>query len=187
VTFQDGVSPTAGYAGTRDTYIWDTNPNTDNSTVASLVADKAVGLETDQRKILLKFDISTIPATAKVVSATVEIYINTEGQGVAFYPILTQNWVETSTYNSVTGGINDDGTEASATADCIVGQNLDTVTGTVRCNVNVATVQSWVNGSQPNYGWLIENTDLAGGDGVQIDSREGATTSRRPKLIVKYN
>lgn len=186
-TFQDGVSPTAGYAGTRDTFIWDTNPTQDNSIVASLVADKAVGVETDQRKILLKFDISSIPATAKVVSATLELYINTEGQGIALYPILTQNWTEASTYNSVTGGINDDGTEASATAGCIVGQNLDGVTGTIRCNLNPANVQAWVNGSQANYGWLIENTDITGGDGVQIDSREGVTASRRPKLIIKVN
>lgn len=185
ISFQDGVLPTAGYAGTLDTYIWDTNPTTNNGTATSMIADKAAGVETDQRKALLKFDISSIPSTAKVISARLDLYINTEGQGFALYPILTQNWNESSTYNSLSGGIDNDGTEASATSDCTIYTNIDTYVGSIRCNLNLSTVQNWINGTVNNYGWLIESIDNAG-DGLQFDTRQGATASRRPKLTIQY-
>ncbi len=36
-----------------------------------------------------------------------------------------------------------------------------------------------------NYGWLGINLDPAG-DGVQFDSRQSATPTRRPELTVSY-
>ena len=182
-TFQDGVSPTAGYAGTLDTYIWDTNANTAYGTEATFVVDTAVGVESDQRKGLLKFDISTIPTTSVVVGAVLELYISVEGQGFKFHKMLVP-WTEASTYNSLTGGVNNDGTDAAVAEDCRNGLNLDTVTGTVRNNMLIATVQSWVTTPATNYGWLIEQISSATGDGIQFDSREGATASRHPKLII---
>jgi hypothetical protein len=186
ITFQEGVSPTGAYAGTLDTYIWDTNPTTDNGAGTSMVVDTAIGVETDQRKALLKFDISAIPTTAKVVSATLELYINTEGQGWKFHKMLV-TWGESSTYNSLTAGIDNDGTDAATAADCINGINLDTLTGTTRNNMLVDTVQAWVSNPSSNFGWVIEQIDSSTGDGVQFDTSEGATASRRPKLTVKYN
>lgn len=186
VTFQDGVSPTAGYAGTVDTYIWDTNPATDNGTAVSMVVDTAIGVETDQRKGLLKFDLSSIPTTAKVISATLELYVNTEGQGWKLHKMLV-TWNTSSTYNSLTGGVDNDGVEAAVAADCINGINLDTLVGTTRNNVSVATVQDWVTNPSTNYGWLIEQIDSSTGDGVQFDTEDGATASRHPKLTIKYN
>jgi uncharacterized repeat protein (TIGR01451 family) len=188
ITFQDGVSPTAGYASTLDTYIWDTAP--DDATVGTAVtfiADKALGVETDQRKSLLKFDISTIPAGATIVGARLDLFLSVEGQGWSMYRILTANWNESSTYNTLTGGVNDDGTEASTTEDNRNGVNLDTVASvTVRNNMRLDTIQAWVAGTQTNYGWLIESTDIAGGDGIQFASRQATTASQRPKLIIRY-
>lgn len=185
-TFQTGVSPTAGYAGTLDTYIWDTNPNTAYGSDVSMVVDTAVGLESDQRKALLKFDISDIPAGALVVAAYVELYINTEGQGYKFHKMLVP-WTESSTYNSLAGGIDNDGTDAAIAADCQNGVNLDTVVATVRNNMNasgMATVQSWITNPGANYGWMIEQITSATGDGVQFDTCQSVTASRRPKLVV---
>lgn len=180
-TFQEGVS---SYAGTSDTYIWDTNPTTNNGSATSMVVDTATGVETDQRKSLLKFDISTIPSTCKVVSARLDLYINTEGQGFKFHRMLV-DWTESSTYNSLTGGVDNDGTDAAVEIDNQNGINLDTITGSVRNNMSVDTVQGWVNGTYSNYGWLIEQINSATGDGVQFDTSEGATSGRRPLLTVK--
>lgn len=185
VTFQEGVSPTAGYTGTLDTYIWDTNPSTDNGGGVSMVVDTAIGTENDQRKGLLKFDISAIPTSARVVSAQLDLYINTEGQGFKFHKMLV-SFVESSTYNSLTGGIDNDGAEAAVAADCMNGINLDTVVGTVRNNMVISTVQEWVSNPSTNFGWMIEQIDSSTGDGVQFDTSEGVTSSRRPKLTIKY-
>jgi len=180
-TFQEGVS---SYAGTSDTYIWDTNPTTDNGAATTMVVDTAVGVETDQRKALLKFDISTIPSTCKVTSARLDLYDSTEGQGWKFHRMLV-TWTEASTYNSLTAGIDNDGTDAAVAIDNQNGINLDTITGSVRHNMALDTVQGWVNGTYSNYGWLIEQISSATGDGVQFDSSEGATSGRRPLLTVQ--
>ena len=187
VSFQDGVFPTAAYAGTSDTTIWDTNPGTDYGSDTTFVCDKAPNLETDQRKGLLKFDLSAIPSTAVVVGVKLNLWIAAEGQGIAFYRVLTQDWNESSTYNSTTGGMNDDGTEVASSTDCANGVNIDTIVSIDwRNNMNIDTVQGWVNGTYPNYGWLIESKDYSG-DGMQFDSAEGATAGRHPRLTVYYN
>lgn len=187
MSFQDGVAPNVGYTGSSDTYIWDTNPATDNGAQTSTVEDKAVGVETDQRKGLHKWDITLLPYGATIVGAKANMYIAAEGQGIAWYRILTADWVESSTYNSLTAGINDDGVEASTTEDNRNAVNLDTILNiNLRNNLRLDTPQAWVSGTQNNYGYLIEGTDIAGGDGMQLASREAATASQHPKLTLRY-
>lgn len=186
VSFQDGVYPAANYAGTLDTYIWDTNPNTAYGTATAMVIDTTGGGSlTDQRKGLLKFDISSIPTNATIVGARLDLNITAEGQGWAFYKVLVP-WTEASTYNSLVGGIATDGIKAATTPDCINGINLDTVTGNVRNNMNLATIQDWVTNPTHNYGWVLECQDLAGGDGIQFATREAAVAATRPKLTIRY-
>lgn len=194
VSFQDGVSPTAGYAGTSDTYIWDTNPTTNYGGDATIISDKAVGVETDQRKALLKFDLSagSIPTNAVVVGARVDLYIAQEGQGFTMHQMLV-NWSESSTYNSLTGGVTPDDVEAAIPEDVRNGVNLDTIQSvTSRNNVYrpsyylFPTVQGWVSGVLPNYGWIIIATDITGGDGQQHASSEAVTASQHPKLTLRY-
>lgn len=194
VSFQDGVSPTAGYAGTSDTYIWDTNPTTNYGADATIISDKAIGVETDQRKALLKFDLSTanIPTTAVVLGARVDLYIAQEGQGWTMHQMLV-NWDESSTYNSLTGGVTPDDVEAAIPEDVRNGANLDTIQlVTSRNNVYrpsyylFPTVQGWVSGVLPNYGWIIIATDITTGDGQQHASSEAVTASQHPKLTIRY-
>ena len=186
VVFQDGVSPTAGYAGTLDTYIWGTNPTTDRGSEATIVLDITAGTPTDDRRALLKFDLSAhIPATAVVVGARFDFWLAAEGQGWAWYRMLVP-WAENSTYNSLSGGVTNDGIEAVAAESSRNGVNLDTIVSiSVRDNILVSDVQAMVSNPSTNYGWLGLNTDTSG-DGVQFDSRQGATASRRPKLTVRY-
>jgi len=185
--FQDGLTVAgATYAGTASTTIWDTNPATNYGNDATNVLDKAIGVETDQRKTLLKFDLSAIPTTATVIGCQLESWIAAEGQGWTWYRMLVP-WDESSTYNSLTGGVNDDNVEASSTESARNGVNLDTILNvTVRDNLLVSDCQAMVSNPSTNYGWLGESTDITGGDGVQFDSEESVTASRRPKLTVRW-
>lgn len=194
VSFQDGLSPTGAYAGTSDTYIWDTNPTTNYGGDATFISDKAVGVETDQRKSLLKFDLSagSIPSSAVVIGARLDLYIAQEGQGYTAHMMLV-DWTEASTYNSLTGGVTPDDVEAAIPEDVRNGVNLDTIQSvTSRNNVYrpsyyfFPTVQGWVSGVYPNYGWIIIATDIAGGDGQQHASSEAVTASQHPKLTIRY-
>lgn len=185
IIFQDGVSPTGAYAGTSDTYIWDTNPSTVYGTQTTYVLDRAIAVETDQRKALLKFDISTIPTTATVVGCRLDQWISAEGQGTKWHRLL-KSFTESSTYNSFTPLMDDDGVGASIVETARNGVNLDTLFNiNERANFLLSDCQLMVTTPATNYGWLGESTDL-GGDGVQFDSRESATAARRPKLTMRY-
>lgn len=182
--FQDGVSPDAGYAGTLDTYIWQTNPSTVRGTETTIVLDITPGTPSDDRRALLKFDLSSIPSNAVVVGARLDLWISAEGQGWAWYRMLVP-WDENSTHNSL-GGVNNDGVKAVATESTRNGVNLDTIVNiSVRDNMLVSDVQQMISSPSTNYGWLGLNTDT-GGDGVQFDSRQSTTAARRPKLTVRY-
>lgn len=186
ISFQDGVSPTAGYAGTLDTYIWDTSPTTNRGTETTFVVDTAVGVETDQRKGLLKFDISTIPVGSTVVGAYLDLWISAEGQGFKMHRMLI-SWDESSTYNSLSGGVDNDGVDAAVAIDAQNAINLDTIVSvTLKTNLALSTIQGWVNDPSTNYGWLLEQISSATGDGLQFDSRQSITASRRPKLTIRY-
>ncbi len=50
----------------------------------------------------------------------------------------------------------------------------------------IAVVQSWVNHSAVNYGFIIKDYSDAS-DGLDFSSRENGTTSKRPKLTVTYS
>lgn len=95
-SFQEGVS---SYSGTTDTYLNSTNPTTDNGAGISMVVDydySAYPTVSRTRQGLLRFDVSSIPSTDTVISAYVDVYINTEGLGFSFHKCLV-TWSEAST------------------------------------------------------------------------------------------
>ena len=187
-TFQEGVSA----SGTSDTYIQGggvtaANSSTNRGNDANIILDiTPAPANTDDRRALLKFDFSTIPTTCKVISATMNTYLTAEGQGWAWYRMLV-DWNESSTFDSMTGGVTNDGVEAAATESARNGVNLDTILSvTARTNFPVTEIQDMVSNPSTNYGWLGVNTDT-GGDGVQFASSETANPneSRRPQMIIQ--
>lgn len=191
VSFQQGVS---SYTGTTDTYLDSTNPTTSQASSTSLVADfdysPSFPTISRTRQCLLRFDVSTIPSTATVTAAYIDFYINTEGLGIDLFKMLT-TWADTATYNSLTAGVSTNNTEAASTAsasigDTTVGSELDTYVGFIRVNLPVADVQGWVTNSATNFGYLIQAISESSGDGLQLDSADSVTQSRRPKLTVQY-
>ena len=57
----------------------------------------------DERRSLLLFDLSPIPAGATITSAELQFYVDTEGEGFNMYRMLT-SWDEaTVTFNSIGG------------------------------------------------------------------------------------
>ncbi len=185
--FQQGVAPSAAYTGCQDTTVWDTNPGTNYGADATFTVDTAPGVETDQRKGLLQFLITAIPVGETVVQAWLELYIAVEGQGWKLHKMLIP-WTSASTYTSLGGPIDNNGTKAAVALDCQNGLNLDTVQlVTTRNNMNasgIATIQDWVNNPANNNGWLIEQISSATGDGIQFASAEAAVAAQRPKLVV---
>jgi FtsP/CotA-like multicopper oxidase with cupredoxin domain len=50
----------------------------------------------------------------------------------------------------------------------------------------VADVQGWVNGTNPNYGWLIRGSETVQASARNFKSRQNTTVADRPKIVVDY-
>jgi hypothetical protein len=135
------------------------------------------------RRGLVKFDIAScaIPSAAAVKSANLTIFLNSAPNQNRTWNVhrVTGSWTESGVTWS-----NQPATAVTASATIATG-----TTSNVTREANVlADVASFVSGSQTNNGWrfadLVENssTERLG----QFRSREHATTSQRPQLVITY-
>jgi len=185
--FQDGVSPSVNYAGTRDTTLRDSAQTTNYGTNTVIELD---GDDSDETG-LVKWDISSLPSVCVIESASMELNVaNGSEQAYEFYQLL-RGWVETTaTWNVADTGESwtTAGAQGSGDRDTTVLGSLDTASSgkaTVSLNASgVAVVQSWVDGTGTNEGGIFQN--FASGDGCDFDSREVTTETDRPALTVTY-
>jgi hypothetical protein len=192
-SFQDGASPTASYAGTRDAYLAEEAPATSFGGAASCLVDGDSVSGKDQYALLRwSFGSADIPADATVtsVSITLNVTNKTGGSGYAIYE-LKKDWIEAeATWSACAAGTSWELAGAQGASDrgaVSLGTLLPTATGAYTVNLNsagVALVQSWVTSPLTNHGIIIANSTNA--DGMDFTSREGATPSLRPRLTINY-
>jgi len=189
VTFQQGVN---GYTGTQDTYIRSAGATTSygNDEDISIDGDDgSPGLQPNQG--LIRFDniIGTgagqIPPGSVISSATLNLRVFNQGSGMKAHRMLV-TWSESSTWNSLNGGIQTNDAEAGSAILSSLGADNDSanvLTGLRSLSITSA-VQAWANGSA-NFGIaLIPYTN--GTDGIDFRSSEYGTASERPYLTVTY-
>ena len=192
IQFQDGVLPTAGYWGTRDTYISENNPATNFGSSGVLLADgddpSTSGLDLSS---LMAWQISDIPSNAVVEAAFITLDVTNRGGVYRLYQAL-QPWLEDeATWNDHTTGLpwevagaegpNDRGSQ-------VLGDISAAAVGIQSFALNsdgVAVVQGWVDGSIPNLGFIL--TDGSSSDGLDFLSREELVATRRPLLSLDYS
>jgi hypothetical protein len=188
LTFQQGLN---GYAHSHDTQVRSDSPDTSFGVTTPLVVDGddngASGNQPSQA--LIRFDElfgsspQQVPLGATITSAT--LLINTgsgssdqSGNSSSIYPMLV-DWSESSTWNSMAGGISANGVEAAALAD---GTLVPSTRGVLLAFDVMATVQAWANGAA-NHGWAVLPN---GTDGWRWNSSEVSTASLRPMLSITY-
>lgn len=178
LSLQDGVN---SYIGTRDTYTYDVSPGTVRGSETTFIQDKNA---TDDRVSLLRFDLSSIPAGSTIQSATLQFYVDVEGQGFNMYRMLVP-WDEaTVTFTSIG---NRHFAANNTDAESAINTNwpgVDGYTGLITVSVPASTIQNWIDGTLTNNGWLMIATHAD--DGQQLRSREYGTAGDRPKLTVTY-
>jgi hypothetical protein len=187
VTFQDGAN---GYAGTRDTYLSETNPSANDGSAASLRVDGDEAGGTDLAA-LLRFDLSSIPAGSTVESATLTVNVtNPSAQSYAIYALLRDwneleaNWTMADAASAWERPGAQGAGDRGATA---IGAVSAGATGTHRLTLGtagLAALKGWIDSPATNYGFLIG--DSANGDGLAFDSREAAAPANRPSLTITY-
>lgn len=199
-TFQEGVS---SYAGTSDATITSISTNehiTDSTVKMRAFADGPV--------YILHFDISSIPSTATVSSATVQLYVSEqnctdETMGVrsienpdnsgAFADndaaVDEFNANATWLYKNDTTNTDWDVTASNNFADVDDNANETTASsgscpGSVARTWTITTMtQGWVTTPNSNGGMVFS---LANTGNVIVKSKRTATSSERPLLTVNY-
>jgi hypothetical protein len=164
------------------------------------------------RRLLLHFDLSSIPATAAVTSVTLTLHANrlaSGSQGVVIHK-LTGNWGEGSSdasgqegsgANSATNDASwvnsffstSNWTNPGGDFSPLVSGNITTVvlgSNPITQGAGsqlLADVQSFVNQPGSNHGWIILGNDEGGSqNAIRFVSRENAATASRPVLSVTY-
>ena len=182
-TFQNGA---AGYAGAHDTLIRADAPTSVFGTTTPLVValDTGAAAGNQSAQTLIRFDgisgaaAGQIPADATVLSAKLKLWTTNTGSAVHLHKMLA-GWSESSTWNSVGGGVSIDDVQAAFAADFTYAPK--SATDPFFFEVS-NTIQSWIDGA-PNYGWVIASS---GADDYLFNASEAGTASMRPQLEVAY-
>lgn len=192
VTLTQGVN---GYAGVTDASIASLNYSSSANPTGTVYKTNDMlytyGLDYTA-KALIRFDVSQIPATASVVSAkldmTIESWVSPQ--------VLIGNFLKTPwSYSSSTFGWSSGGSGSAWTAPGIGAgdvqgpafsfSNID-ASGYQRRSVTLdaATVQTWVRSASANQGIVLANRDA--GKVLRIFSSEASDAAKRPSLTVTY-
>jgi Calcineurin-like phosphoesterase/Purple acid Phosphatase, N-terminal domain len=177
VDLQNGLN---GYSGNDDSYVASGQPGVNFGGSASLLADGSDG--TNGRLMsVLKWNVSSIPATAVVESARLTLDVFNPSAGAYNVYALNAGWSEsTVTWTSLSPTTN---------LGTLIGTlPANSGTGARQINLNsagVALVQGWINGTAANNGVII--VDAGTSDGIDVRSSEYTTVASRPKLIVTYH
>ncbi|HUW82091.1 MAG TPA: Calx-beta domain-containing protein, partial [Phycisphaerae bacterium] len=192
VTFQNGVSPDASYAGCDDNWIYDLYPdlNYGNNDWGNGVGFYASGV----KRSLIKFDVSAIPTTVTVMSAKLQIMIEkADGTKTIEAYQVYRPWTRTgSTWNNYDGG------SLWASAGCsdttvdrsgVLAGSVVIASGDVgqwkEIDLDAGLVQGWVAGTNPNNGVLLKAVDEAALE-IRYRAENYTTVGERPKLVVTY-
>ena len=192
-TFQDGVSPTAGYTGTTDTKLRENNAASNYGT--DELFQIVVGATPDRYNFLIRFDLSSITGTVTVTSATLSFRLeDASTTDTIICKRLLRNWSETqatwniySTGNSWTaagGAYNAADCNATTSASAVVDANngfKDWTSAQL-----AADVQDMINNPSTNYGWVFLGDGTGANNVHTFRAREGTDASKHPILTFTY-
>jgi hypothetical protein len=192
MSFQDGVLPSADYAGTRDVSLYGASEAMNFGDETPLRADAEQGSTGFPVWSLMKWDLSGIPegATINDVSITVNVTNTSAAPGFNLLAMRT-GWIEDQA--TWIGPTTDSTWEEPGVTDpsdfdpTVLGTMTGTATGPLSVLLNSAgraVVAGWLADPASNHGLLIANP--ANENSLRFDSREGTTPANRPKLSIDF-
>jgi hypothetical protein len=187
--FQNGVFPTAAYAGCADTKLWQTSFANTNF---GADFDSAIGIQSSEKKrLLLRFDVSAIPSTVTVTSAVITIktseLLGTETPVMAFHK-MKKTWIEAeATWNKRNTSISwlTAGGEFDTSA-CSNSVSIPVAEGTYVWKIDKAVVQAWINNGTDNMGLLLKLNDETGYSMARFLLSGSGAGEDGPELTVIY-
>lgn len=188
VVFRRWVSPDPSYAGVADTYISLNEPNTNYATSSTM----KLHTQGQRERVLVKFDISRIPTTARVLQATLTLFVwyrNQTYRATVYAYKVRRHWTESdATWNGATAttfwsaaGCNDPVYDYDPTV--VATTTLNYTNQTYSWDVT-SMVQQWVASPISNEGVVLI------GEGLNVEyqfrSSDIPAPEQRPSLSVTY-
>ena len=182
-SFQDGVAPTPDYKGTTDTVISSKDPAGNYGKIEQLQLQR---LE-HQQTALIRWDVSSIPAGSKVVSAEMTFWVTGKLVGDSKVYALNLPFDEfDANYRMAKAGLmwrtlgaQSDQDRGTMPVSAIAPEK----TGFHTAFLDPVTVQGWIAQPGKNFGILIAGPDA---NIWGLEARETAMPERRPKLTITY-
>ena len=164
-----------------------------------------------RRRALMAFDLSQIPAGAKITGVTLTLHISQTVAGTETMTLhaVTADWGQGSSNAGVfrdgdgtsaktndatwlhrffstvrwsnAGGDFDPSTDASASSGFSGEDIVFNATAAM-----IARVQGWLDQPSTNFGWIVIGNENATRTAKQIESRESSSASTRPTLAIDY-
>lgn len=168
---------TAPTTSVADTFTNQASPNTNSGSATTMTVQSGIS---SNRRVFVRFDLSSIPTTARVQSATLQLTMSTAPSASRTYEVdrVNTTWGETTLTWSNMPAV------GSATAA--------TATGTAS-GVNLTwdvtvDVKAFVANASVNFGWQLKDSTESSGTTrtATFATRESGTSSSRPKLTVIY-
>ncbi|MDX2148894.1 MAG: DNRLRE domain-containing protein [Planctomycetota bacterium] len=197
LSFHQGIN---GYQGAKDTWIDENRRDTSfgNDATFDVDDDTTNSVFNDRRgQGLVRFDdiisstgeANKIPAGATITSATLRLVFEDDVDSPFSDPgffvyMMTRDWSENSTWNSVSGGLTP-GADYGSLVGVLAGDNNPDADAWRVLDVRAA-VQAWVNG-QANFGFALIPEIISGNDdGITVWSSEAGNILYRPVLDVTW-
>lgn len=198
-SFQNGVSPTAGYAGFTGTLIGSSAQTTNYWNQTTYNADAVSCTQTGLIcRALHTWDISTLTScTVSGATSTIWMTNNTADTNNAVYAVR-RNWKErTATWTIADTGVawttlgGDDTTNDRYSTNLMDGNTQGGWNSAATAPISVdhgwdhdgrTAIQNWIDGAVSNYGIIIINT---GGDSYYWNTSTASTASQRPILTIR--
>ena len=174
-----------GPADGKDSFVLEAFPDNASQAdplfyVALVIAGNSPG---EDCRTYLQFDLSSIPATAVVTSASLELYHDLSDASGASGPVGA--YQVTSDWNDATLTWNNQPISAD-TAEDVVTVTFPATHNFISWDITNLG-QDWHDGSVTNYGVMLRDTDESSSDGWKwFYSADWGTAAERPKLAITY-
>jgi hypothetical protein len=191
-TYQAGVSPSAAYAGARDTTLSENAPAANYGAQNTLLVDGDDPGGTGRDLVsLVAWDLRDVPPGSTVTAVSLRFQVlDVSHQGYSLFEAkrawseAEASWQRASASASweLAGarGASDRGTAVLGT---VTGASLGSITVALN-GEGIAAVQGWVNDPQKNHGFVLASTTNT--NGLDLASREAAAATERPALVITY-
>jgi hypothetical protein len=216
IALQNGVFPTASYAGETDTWLASSAPTVSQYSTSYRRVQVGATVDNDPgsnySRVLLKFDISSIPVNANIETAAVLLTtVSTSNLGSSFvtigihelasslYPTCVWNtnatWGE---FDGATGWYTCDGDSQSNVTESgmynhttlssiICDSTFTSSTKVIEFKIPPSVVQSWVAGTNDGL-ILVSEGEFQNVPAANVDfcAYNDSTPTNRPELLVTY-